>query len=95
MGSLTDIVAALGRGGKRGTQIKALTHPHTAAKLQTPERQAAYRRRKWLAKPLNGWIRSVLGFRRFRLRGLHRLQAEFKPVCLTLNPRRMGTMTAA
>ena len=96
--SPTDIVVAMGREGKRCAQIKALTQPHTAAmaaKLQTPEGQTAYRRRKWLAEPPNGWIKSVLGFRQFSLRGLHRVQAEFKLVCLALNLRRMGTMKAA
>ena len=61
---------------------------------QTDEGKAAYRRRKWIAEPPNGWIKSVLGFRQFSLRGLHRVQAEFKLVCLALNLRRMGAMTA-
>jgi hypothetical protein len=65
-----------------------------AAKLQTDEGKAAYRRRKWIAEPPNGWIKSVLGFRQFSLRGLHRVQAEFKLVCLALNLRRMGNMLA-
>ena len=42
----------------------------------------------------NGWIKSVLGFRQFSLRGLHRVQAEWKLVCLALNLRRMGAMSA-
>jgi hypothetical protein len=68
-------------------------YPRTAAmaaKLQTDEGKAAYRRRKWIAEPPNGWIKSVLGFRQFSLRGLHRVQAEFKLVCLALNLRRMA-----
>ena len=78
-------------------QIDAEKSPHTAAmaaKLQTDEGKAAYRRRKWIAEPPNGWIKSVLGFRQFSLRGLHRVQAEFKLVCLALNLRRMSTMNA-
>ena len=66
-----------------------------AAKLQTDEGKADYRRRKWIAEPPNGWIKSVLGFRQFSLRGLERVQAEFKLVCLALNLRRMGAMQAA
>ena len=58
-------------------------------------RKAASRRRKWIAEPPNGWIRSVLGFRQFSLRGLHRVQAEFKLVGLALNLRRMGSLQAA
>lgn len=46
------------------------------AKMTTKEVRNAYRRRKWLAEPLNGWIKNVLGFRQFSLRGLHRVRAE-------------------
>jgi len=97
-GSSTELVVALGREGKRCADIDAKTNPHTAAmaaKLQTENGKAAYRRRKWIAEPPNGWIKSVLGFRQFSLRGLHRVQAEFKLVCLALNLRRMGAMKAA
>ena len=82
----------MGLEGKRRAQIDALTLLHTAAKLQTSEGQSAYRRRKWVAEPPNGLIKRVLGFRQFSLRGLHRVQAEFKLVCLALNLRRRGTM---
>ena len=50
---------------------------------------------RWLAEPPNGWIKSVLGFRQFSMRGLHRVQAEWKLVCMALNLRRMATMQAA
>jgi transposase len=93
-----DLVVALGREGKQHAQIDPGTHPHTvamAAKLHTEQGRAAYRRRKWIAEPPNGWIKSVLGFRQFSLRGLHRVQAEFKLVCLALNLRRMGAMLPA
>ena len=92
-----ELVVALGREAKRHAQIDPKSHPYTAAmaaKLQTDEGKAAYRRRKWIAEPPNGWIKSVLGFRQFSLRGLHRVQAEFKLVCLALNLRRMGAMQA-
>ena len=92
-----ELVVALGREGKQHAQIDPKSHPHTAAmaaKLQTDEGKAAYRRRKWIAEPPNGWIKSVLGFRQFSLRGLDRVQAEFKLVCLALNLRRMGAMQA-
>ena len=96
-GSTTELVVALGREGKRCAEVDAQRNPRTAemaAKLQTAEGKAAYRRRKWIAEPPNGWIKSVLGFRQFSLRGLHRVQAEFKLVCLALNLRRMGTTMA-
>ncbi len=93
-----ELVVALGREGKQQAKIDPGTHPHTAAmatKLQTEQGKTAYRRRKWIAEPPNGWIKSVLGFRQFSLRGLHRVQAEFKLVCLALNLRRMGALQAA
>ncbi len=96
--SPTQLVVALGREGKRCVEVDAPEHPHTAAMaatLQTDDGQAAYRKRKWIAEPPNGWIKSVLGFLQFSLRGLHRVQAEFKLVCLALNLRRMGAMQAA
>ena len=92
------LVVALGREGKQQAQIDAETHPHTAAmamKFQTKEGRAAYRRRKWIAEPPNGWIKNVLGFRQFSVRGLNKVQAEWKLVCLALNLRRMGALTAA
>jgi transposase len=97
-GSGTELVVALGREGKRCAEIDADKNPHTAAmaaKLQTDGGKTAYRRRKWIAEPPNGWIKSVLGFRQFSLRGLHRVQAEFKLVCMALNLRRMGSFKAA
>ena len=94
-GSGTELVVAMGREGKRCAEVDAHKYPHTAAmaaKLQTEAGKAAYRKRKWIAEPPNGWIKSVLGFRQFSLRGLHRVQAEFKLVCLALNLRRMGSL---
>jgi transposase len=90
-----DLVVALGSEGKKALRFDPERLPHTAAmatKLQAEEGKAAYRRRKWIAEPPNGWIKNVLGFRQFSLRGLHRVQAEWKLVCLALNLRRMAAM---
>ena len=94
-GSGCELVVALGREGKQALRFDPERLPHTAAmaaKLHTDEGKAAYRRRKWIAEPPNGWIKNVLGFRQFSLRGLHRVQAEWKLVCLALNLRRMAAM---
>ena len=91
----TELVVALGREGKKHAAINPAGLPRTAAmavKMDTDETRAAYRRRKWLAEPPNGWIKNVLGFRQFSMRGLHRVQAEWKLVCLALNLRRMAAM---
>lgn len=63
-----------------------------AEKMKTEPARAAYPRRKWLAEPPNGWIKNVLGFRQFSMRGLHKVQAEWKLVCMALNLRRTATM---
>jgi hypothetical protein len=95
----TELVIALGREGRlQAKPIDAERYPHTVAmqaKFQTDKGKADYRKRKWLAEPPNGWIKNVLGFRQFSMRGMEKAKAEFKLVCLSLNLRRMGAMQAA
>jgi transposase/IS5 family transposase len=92
----TELVIALGREGKVLLKPRdARRCPHTvamAAKFETEQGQLDYRKRKWIAEPPNGWIKNVLGFRQFSMRGLEKVKAEFKLVCLALNLRRMGAM---
>ena len=61
-----------------------------AQRLQSEQAKAAYRRRKAIVEPPNGWIKAVLGFRQFSLRGLHKVGAEWKLVCMAVNLRRMA-----
>ena len=94
----TELVVALGREGKQQLKFDAQRNPRSAemaARLQSEEGQAAYRKRKWIAEPPNGWIKNVLGFRQFSMRGLHRVDAEWKLICTALNLRRMCTLQAA
>ena len=94
----TELVIALGREGKVLAKPRdARRYPHTvamAAKFETEQGKIDYRKRKWIAEPPNGWIKNVLGFRQFSMRGLQKAQAEFKLVCMALNLRRMGAMQA-
>ena len=97
--SSSPTLTALGREGKsQARPTDAQRYPHTVAmqaKLQTDKGKADYRKRKWIAEPPNGWIKSVLGFRQFSMRGLDKAKAEFRLVCLALNLRRMGAMQMA
>lgn len=94
----TDVIVSLGREGKKLVRFDRQRSPLTAQmadKLQTDAAKEAYRRRKWIAEPPNGWIKNVLGFRQFSLRGLHRVSAEWKLVCMALNLRRMATLSVS
>ena len=93
----TEVLVSMGREGKTQVKFHADRQPYSAlmaAKVRSAEGQAAYRKRKWIAEPPNGWIKSVLGFRQFSMRGLHRVTAEWKLVCLALNLRRMCAMAS-
>ena len=94
----TELIVALGREGKQQVAIDPKRRPHTAAmanKFQQADTQQAYRRRKWLSEPPNGWIKNVLGFRQFSMRGLAKAQAEWQLVCAALNLRRMAKLVPA
>lgn len=89
----TDLYVALGREGKDIAKLDTKANPNTLAmraKMQTPSAKAAYRRRKAIVEAPNAWIKHVLGFRSFSLRGLQKVKAEWKLVCAALNLRRMG-----
>jgi hypothetical protein len=91
-GGPTQPIVALGRDGRAILKIDADKNPHTLAMaqhLETDQAKAAYRRRKAIVEPPNGWIKNILGFRQFSLRGLDKVRSEFKLVCLALNLRRM------
>jgi transposase len=47
-----------------------------------------YRRRKAIVEPVLGWIKHVLGFRRFSLRGEAKVRGEWRLVCLAMNLKR-------
>ncbi len=59
-------------------------------KLGTEAGQTVYRRRKVIAEPVFGWVKQVLGFRTFSLRGLEKVEGEWDLVCLALNLKRMN-----
>jgi hypothetical protein len=56
-----------------------------AAKLQTPSGKKVYSKRKETVEPVFGQIKDARGIRRFLLRGLGSVQAEWSLICTTHN----------
>lgn len=54
-------------------------------KLRTPEGSAIYRKRRETVEPVFGQIKQARGFRSFLFRGLVKVRAEWKLICLTHN----------
>lgn len=87
-----DGYVSVGREGKDGGKINAEAYPATARmadKLAGADGKARYAQRKALVEPANGWIKNVLGFRRFSFRGLQAVRGEWDLICLATNLRRM------
>jgi hypothetical protein len=90
-----DGYIAIGRGEKAPElSAEAPATARMARKLGTQRGRRDYRKRKHIAEPPFGWIKAVLGFRQFSLRGLNKVQAEWQLVCLAVNLRRMSRMIA-
>jgi len=56
-----------------------------ARKLRTIKGRATYARRKQIVEPVFGQIKEVRGIRRFLLRGVEQVRAEWKLICATHN----------
>lgn len=88
---------SLGREGKPDTTSNPAheaTH-RMAARLASEGGRARYRRRKAIVEPVFGWIKEVLGFRRFSLRGEAKVRGEWNVVCLALNLKRFHRIRMA
>ena len=84
-----DGYVAAGREDKGVAGRDLEKHPATGRmveKLSTPAGRAVYAERKWLSEVPYGWVKHVLGFRRFSLRGL--AQSSHRPECdMAIAPR--------
>ena len=92
-----EALVALGREGKDPATIDRERYPASARmaeRLATPQGKAHYRRRKVIPEPVFGWLKHVLGFRQFSLRGLTKVAGEWNLVCLAINMRRMWALHA-
>jgi len=79
---------------KHGERTPADSHPpppdaaaitQMRAKLETVAGRAIYALRKAIVEPVFGQIKDVRHFRRFSFRGLGKVQAEWRLICLTHN----------
>lgn len=86
---------ALGKEG-RGASVKK--KDSNAATVRMAERLAGkrgkkqYAKRKAIIEPVFGWMKGALKFRQFLLRGLEKVQAEWRLLCTAINLRRMSVL---
>ena len=90
-----DAHVALGSGedGERYTSAGPATE-RMHRKRRTKQGRKIYKRRKAIVEAPFGWIKSVMGFRSFSMRGLEKVSGEWNLVCLALNLRRMSQKMA-
>ena len=62
-------------------------------RLKTQAGKAVYAKRKSTIEPVFGIIKSVMGFRRFLLRGLEAVKGEWNLVCIAFNLKRLYVLT--
>ncbi|PYD79751.1 transposase, partial [Komagataeibacter sucrofermentans] len=77
---------------------RRITEPWRLAmkdRLETTEAGDLYRRRKQTVEPVFGIIKSIMGFRKFSLRGLAKVTTEWTLVALAYNCKRMARLQAA
>ena len=86
-----DGYVALGRERKTasGPSPQGAATRRMQTQLDTPQGQKIYAQRKWLMEAPIGWIKRILGFRQFGMRGLRPVQGEWDLVCLALNVKRL------
>jgi len=90
-----EALVALGREGKNRMSIDPEHYPASARmaeRLASPGGQKHYRRRKVIPEPVFGWVKHILGFRQFSLRGLTKVKGEWSLVCLAMNVRHMWAL---
>ncbi len=92
-----DGYVSLGKGEDQRAGVAAQGGPCTqrmGAKLRTDDGRRRFKRRKAIVEPPLGWIKHVLGFRAFSMRGRRKTAGEWSLVCLVMNLRRMRLAAA-
>ena len=83
------------RPAKPARQPKAPWRREMAAKLDSKAGRALYRLRKQTVEPVFGIVKAVLGFTRFSLRGLDKVDGEWRLVALACNCKRLHNLRMA
>lgn len=92
----SNMACALHRGGELQQSVYHAYHPahrRLRRKLDSAAGRAVYRRRKALVEPVFGILKEQRGMRRFRMRGLSKVAAEFALATIALNLTRMWQLT--
>jgi transposase len=87
---LSERTAADPPAPENPTPAEAMAH-----RLQTKAGKALYALRKQIPEPVFGIIKSVMGFRQFSLRGLEKVQGEWKLVTMAWNIKRLFVLAGA
>jgi transposase len=94
-----DAYVSLGKGEKIGMAPgQTASGPCTErmdAKLKSEQGRKRFKRRKVIVEPVYGWIKQVLGFRSFSMRGITKARGEWNLVCLVINLRRLAALRVA
>lgn len=75
----------------RTIAISEFEHAVTAQKIKqkSPENQVLLRKRKTIVEPVFGVIKRIMGFRRWSVRGLANVRAQWSIVCCAYNLRKI------
>jgi transposase len=89
----SNLARVLNRGGKLHVPANQPAHQRMRRKLRSPVGRAIYQRRKALVEPILGVLKEQRGLRRFRLRGLPKVSAEFALAVTALNLTRLRRLS--
>jgi transposase len=89
----SNLARVLNRGGKLHVPTTQPAHQRMRRKLRSPVGRAMYQRRKALVEPILGVLKEQRGLRRFRLRGLPKVSAEFALAVTALNLTRLWRLS--
>ena len=81
--------------GKAAKEPKAEWLKRMKEKMETEENRALYRLRKQTVEPVFGIVKEAMGFRRFLLRGLTKVEGEWALVTLAYNCKRLHRLKMA